>query len=212
MSNYFAKKSSNSGTNYPLPEHDEYNDSLKYLEDYWPNQTKIIQQKSIEFSDNPEDAKDYINSVEMPLARIKKIMRLDENCTTISNEVPLLMAKACQLMIQEMTARAWIQTEESNRCTITKTDIVKAVAEYDIYDFLIDIVPREEFVENKSNEEDQSVIKQPTIPSEDAETVQEVLKTLHAAGQVEKITDNGTKPLIIEVNGKKYRLENTNPK
>jgi len=76
MSNYFAKKSSNNGPNYPLPEHDEYNDSIKYLHDYWQNQTKIIKQKSVEFSDNPEDAKDYINSVEMPLARIKKIMRL----------------------------------------------------------------------------------------------------------------------------------------
>ena len=87
---------------------------------------------------------------ELPLARIKKIMKLDEDVKMISAEAPIIFAKACELFVAELTTRAWIHTEESKRRTLQKNDVASAVSKYDMFDFLIDIVPREEA--NKNNQ------------------------------------------------------------
>ena len=42
---------------------------------------------------------------ELPLARIKKIMKLDEDVKMISAEAPVLFAKASELFINELTMR-----------------------------------------------------------------------------------------------------------
>lgn len=54
----------------------------------------------------------------LPLARIKKIMKLDEEVKMISAEAPLLFAKAAEIFIHELTLRAWIHTEENKRRTL----------------------------------------------------------------------------------------------
>lgn len=58
----------------------------------------------------------------------------------IAAEVPILMGKACEFMIQELTIRAWYHTETTNRKTLSRSDVQAAVADYDVYDFLIDII------------------------------------------------------------------------
>ncbi len=55
---------------------------------------------------------------DLPLARIKKIMKLDDDVKMISAEVPILFAKAAELFIQELTIHSWLQTEESRRRTL----------------------------------------------------------------------------------------------
>ncbi|KAG6449335.1 hypothetical protein O3G_MSEX005971 [Manduca sexta] len=60
----------------------------------------------------------------IPLARIKKIMKLDEEVKMISSEAPVLFAKA-------------------------RNDIAMAISKSDQFDFLIDIVPRHEVKPNK---------------------------------------------------------------
>ncbi|ERL88958.1 hypothetical protein D910_06336 [Dendroctonus ponderosae] len=80
----------------------------------------------------------------LPLARIKKIMKLDEDVKMISAEAPLLFAKAAEIFIHELTLRAWIHTEDNKRRTLQRNDIAMAIAKYDQFDFLIDIVPRED--------------------------------------------------------------------
>jgi len=67
----------------------------------------------------------------LPLARIKKIMKLDENAKMIAGEAPLLFAKACEYFIQELTMHAWVHTEESRRRTLQRSDIAQAIANYD---------------------------------------------------------------------------------
>ncbi|KPP59880.1 hypothetical protein Z043_122164 [Scleropages formosus] len=86
---------------------------------------------------------------ELPLARIKKIMKLDED------------VKAAQIFITELTLRAWIHTEDNKRRTlqvnppragvstyphsgVLRNDIAMAITKFDQFDFLIDIVPRDE--------------------------------------------------------------------
>ncbi|CAH8674008.1 unnamed protein product [Schistosoma rodhaini] len=85
---------------------------------------------------------------DLPLARIKKIMKLDDDikCMMISAEAPILFAKAAELFIRELTLRAWIHTERNRRRTLQRNDIAMAVSDGDTdqFDFLIDIVPREE--------------------------------------------------------------------
>ena len=62
----------------------------------------------------------------------------------ISAEAPIIFAKACEIFILELTLRAWIQTEENKRRTLQRSDVGAAISKNDTFDFLIDIVPRDE--------------------------------------------------------------------
>jgi hypothetical protein len=48
------------------------------------------------------------------------------------------------VFIAEITARAFLQADANKRRTLSRQDIVRALARSDQFDFLIDIVPREE--------------------------------------------------------------------
>lgn len=99
---------------------------------------------------DPEQ-KDW-NQPELPLARIKKIMKSEDEIRqelggvkfNISAEAPVMFAKACEMFVLELTMNAWNHTEEGKRRTLQRNDIVNAVSNNDVYDFLIDIVPREQ--------------------------------------------------------------------
>mmetsp|Transcript_10428 Transcript_10428/g.15590 ORF Transcript_10428/g.15590 Transcript_10428/m.15590 type:complete len:154 (+) Transcript_10428:642-1103(+) len=87
-----------------------------------------------------EDLKNH----QLPLARIKKIMKSDEDVRMISAEAPALFGKACEMFIVELTHRAWIHTEESKRRTLQRSDIAQCISRTDIFDFLLDIVPKDD--------------------------------------------------------------------
>ena len=71
-------------------------------------------------------------------------MKADPDVKMISAEAPILFAKGCDIFITELTMRAWIHAEENKRRTLQRSDIASALARSDMFDFLIDIVPREE--------------------------------------------------------------------
>ena len=100
------------------------------------------QQQEIE---NVTDFKNHQMSINLPLARIKKIMKSDEDVRMISSEAPVLFAKACEMFILELTLRSWIHSEENKRRTLQRNDIAAAITKTDIFDFLVDIVPRDDF-------------------------------------------------------------------
>ncbi|RUS27904.1 histone-fold-containing protein [Jimgerdemannia flammicorona] len=120
---------------------------------------------------------------QLPLARIKKVMKADEDVKLITHpslplvptpsipfpprpaddqrgggsvfavkpvsrsrqfSAPILFAKGCDIFITELTMRAWIHAEENKRRTLQRSDIATAITKTDMFDFLIDIVPREE--------------------------------------------------------------------
>ena len=89
------------------------------------------------------DSHDY-KLHQLPLARIKKVMKADPEVKMISAEAPILFAKGCDIFITELTMRAWIHAEENKRRTLQRSDIASALTKSDMFDFLIDIVPREE--------------------------------------------------------------------
>lgn len=76
-------------------------------------------------------------------------MKADPEVKMISAEAPILFAKGCDIFITELTMRAWIHAEENKRRTLQRSDIASALAKSDMFDFLIDIVPREEAATHK---------------------------------------------------------------
>ncbi|KAI8816415.1 histone-fold-containing protein [Fimicolochytrium jonesii] len=97
------------------------------------------QQTQMEMETGPLDFKYH----QLPLARVKKVMKADEDAKTmmISAEAPMIFSKACEIFIIELTMRAWIHTEEHKRRTLQKSDVATAIGKSDQYDY---IVPREE--------------------------------------------------------------------
>lgn len=83
-------------------------------------------------------------SYNLPLARIKKVMKSDEEVKMISAEAPIMFSKACEIFISELTCRAWLVAESHKRRTLQKSDVAAAIAYSDMFDFLIDIVPRDD--------------------------------------------------------------------
>ncbi|KAF5274142.1 hypothetical protein FQR65_LT04540 [Abscondita terminalis] len=113
------------------------------LQQFWP---KVLEEiKAIATMDLRQQV--------LPLARIKKIMKLDEEVKMISAEAPLLFAKAAEIFIHELTLRAWVHTEDNKRRTLQRNDIAMAITKFDQFDFLIDIVPRDDIKPNKPREE-----------------------------------------------------------
>ncbi|EAZ41865.1 hypothetical protein OsJ_26410 [Oryza sativa Japonica Group] len=76
----------------------------------------------------------------LPLARIKKIMKADEDVKMIAGEAPALFAKACEMFILDMTLRSWQHTEEGRRRTLQRSDVEAVIKKTDIFDFLVDII------------------------------------------------------------------------
>ncbi|KAL1814156.1 hypothetical protein ACET3Z_024221 [Daucus carota] len=83
----------------------------------------------------------------LPLAPIKRIMKADKDTRMIAQEALPLFAKACEMFIVDMTSQAWIVTEEDKRRTVQKNDIVEAVHKTNMFDFLDNIIPRDELKE-----------------------------------------------------------------
>ncbi|XP_065873015.1 nuclear transcription factor Y subunit C-1 [Euphorbia lathyris] len=119
----------------PTPFHHLLQQQQHQLQMFWSYQRQEIEQVN-----------DFKNH-QLPLARIKKIMKADEDVRMISAEAPILFAKACELFILELTIRSWLHAEENKRRTLQKNDIAAAITRTDIFDFLVDIVPRDEIKE-----------------------------------------------------------------
>uniref|UniRef100_A0A0D9X5E5 Transcription factor CBF/NF-Y/archaeal histone domain-containing protein n=1 Tax=Leersia perrieri TaxID=77586 RepID=A0A0D9X5E5_9ORYZ len=99
------------------------------LQAFWANQMTEVEQMT-----------DF-RQPNLPLARIKKIMKADEDVKMIAGEAPAVFAKACEMFILDLTTRAWQHTEENKRRTVQRNDVTAAVMKTDIFDFLVDVMP-----------------------------------------------------------------------
>lgn len=52
----------------------------------------------------------------------------------ISAEAPVVLEKACELFIMELTLRAWNETLETRHKVIQKSDIAHAISKSEMYD------------------------------------------------------------------------------
>ncbi|KAE9528700.1 hypothetical protein AGLY_012275 [Aphis glycines] len=116
-------------------ENNSENCNVFCLNQFWP---KIIEEiRNIEII-NPK------KQTLFPLKRIKKVMQLDDTVKKANLETTIMLSKAIEMFIREITLRGWRHTEDKHRRTLMKNDISEAVAGYDQFDFLIDIVPKPE--------------------------------------------------------------------
>lgn len=105
----------------------------EFLPSFWQRQINAAEQETPDYR-HPQ----------LPLARIKKVMKSDPDVKMIAADAPILFCKACEIFISEITARAFIIADSNKRRTLSRSDIAKALSKSDQFDFLIDIVPREE--------------------------------------------------------------------
>ncbi|KAK7249032.1 nuclear transcription factor Y subunit gamma [Aureococcus anophagefferens] len=131
-----------------------------FLKKFWKEQSIDMEQLEI------TSEQSFKTHNDLPLARIKRIMKSDEDVRMISArarvkstrcpfaahssaqaEAPVLFAKACELFILELTLRSWCYSEQSKRVhparkTLQKEDISAAIHKTENFDFLVDSVGR----------------------------------------------------------------------
>lgn len=83
----------------------------------------------------------------LPLARIKKLMRVEENVKNIAGEVAYIFSKITETFLEELTLRAWQTTKTKNRKVVQCSDIYQATKTSEIYDFLVYIITKRGFDE-----------------------------------------------------------------
>lgn len=105
------------------------------LERYWAQQAKEVDILDI------KTEQEFKNHNDLPLARIKRIMKSDEDVRMISAEAPVLFAKACEMFVLELSLRAWFASEKCKRKTLQREDIDYAIAHTEIFDFLAGLQP-----------------------------------------------------------------------
>ncbi|KAK6927911.1 Histone H2A/H2B/H3 [Dillenia turbinata] len=96
------------------------------------------------------DVLEFKGQNQLPLSRIRKIMKSNNEVKMISAEATLLFAKACELLIEELTIRAWLAKDCSKRRTLHRCDIARAIRQQEVFDFLIDLLPSVDHKDNKS--------------------------------------------------------------
>ncbi|KAI5168702.1 nuclear transcription factor Y, gamma [Pancytospora epiphaga] len=86
-----------------------------------------------------------IKSLKLPLARIKRLMKVEEDVRMVASEVPIMFSLLAEVFVEELTTRAWMNTNEGKRRILQSPDITAAVKTSQMYDFLIYIVPLSEY-------------------------------------------------------------------
>ncbi|CTQ86476.1 Nuclear transcription factor Y subunit nfyc-1 [Caenorhabditis elegans] len=115
----------------------KYASMRQMTEDFWREK----KQKMTEISE--EDMLNKSKNMSVPMARVKKIMRIDDDVRNfmIASDAPIFMAQAAEFFIEEMTAMGWQYVSEARRRILQKADIASAVQKSDQFDFLIDFLP-----------------------------------------------------------------------
>lgn len=116
-------------------DNESFNKKLKLkTEQYWE---KIFEEAALDGMQNKD--------IHLPLARIKRLMKVEEEVKMVANDVPILFSKVTEKFVEELTLRAWLNTENNRRRILQKNDLSAAVKTSDVFDFLIYVVPKAEF-------------------------------------------------------------------
>ena len=118
------------GSDGEVSKHEEDKERLgQWLTEMWQKQSSEIQR--IDVQDSLAFKKPAL-----PLARIKKIMKENEDVRMISGEAPLVFSKACELIISELAIYSWSKTDSSRRRTIKQGDVFECIEDNHLFDFL----------------------------------------------------------------------------
>ncbi|KAL1920148.1 uncharacterized protein VTP21DRAFT_1294 [Calcarisporiella thermophila] len=95
-----------------------------------------------------------------PVARIKKIMQMDEDVGKVAQATPVLISKALELFMQSLIDEACKEARVRNAKRLSVAHLKKTVLSTEQFDFLRDVVadipdPSEKATEGSSAAEDQ---------------------------------------------------------
>lgn len=74
--------------------------------------------------------------MQLPLARVKQIMKVDPDVSLITGECTFLVAKATELFIESMAREAFLHTAQAKKKTVQKRDVDQAIENVDALMFL----------------------------------------------------------------------------
>ncbi|OKL61162.1 hypothetical protein UA08_03544 [Talaromyces atroroseus] len=95
-------------------------------------------------TDRDADSDAATGQTVLPLARIKKIIQLDEEIAQCSHNATFLIAMATELFIQYIAEQGYnvVKSERKPRKTIQYKDLATAVSRIDNLEFLADVIPK----------------------------------------------------------------------
>ncbi|EZF35608.1 hypothetical protein H109_02668 [Trichophyton interdigitale MR816] len=106
----------------------------------------------------------------LPLARIKRIIRADEDIVQCSTNATFLIAVATEMFVQYLTEQGYNVVKSNNLKNLRYADIATAVSRIDNLEFLSDVIPKTttygKFKEKRAKEkakEDGQVANQRTL-------------------------------------------------
>jgi DNA polymerase epsilon subunit 4 len=77
-----------------------------------------------------------VKLVQLPLARIKNIIKLDPDISLVSSEALFAITKATELFIESLAKESYIHTSQAKKKTVQKKDIDSAIMSVDSLIFL----------------------------------------------------------------------------
>ncbi|WMV16881.1 hypothetical protein MTR67_010266 [Solanum verrucosum] len=78
---------------------------------------------------------------EMPISRIRRAMKSNDQVKMVSAHSTVLLSKAIEMFSMELTLRAWMQADQGKCRTLKRYDFARAIMDEELFDFLSDIVP-----------------------------------------------------------------------
>ncbi|KAK3815425.1 MAG: histone-fold-containing protein [Benniella sp.] len=104
---------------------------------------------------------------QLPVARVKRIIKEDKDVQIVSNEAVFLISIATEIFLEGFTAKAFNLAKLEKRKTVLYKDLATAVTQYDSLEFLQDVVPK-------------------TLPLKDALEKQRIAKEKEESGAMEE--------------------------
>ena len=80
---------------------------------------------------------------EQPLTAIKKIMTTYDKIR-VPLDTLLVFARACRMFVGELTVRSWFHALQEGRNELLRSDVADAVASTELFDFLVNVMRRED--------------------------------------------------------------------
>jgi len=82
--------------------------------------------------------------VQLPLARVKRIIKTDSDIKLIGSDAVVLIAKATELFLEYLVVEAYNKTKEEKRKILQYKDLARLVRETDELEFLDDMIPEQQ--------------------------------------------------------------------
>ncbi|KAF9905127.1 hypothetical protein EC991_002013 [Linnemannia zychae] len=79
---------------------------------------------------------------QLPVARVKRIIKEDKDVQMVSNDAVFLISLATELFLESFATKAFNLAKIEKRKTVSYKDLATAVTQHDSLEFLQDVVPK----------------------------------------------------------------------